>query len=194
MTVRFADIAPATPTRESLAARYAALNTALDAGERQSALSGWDALRREYDTWSALVHLRFEQDTTDPAARDARDYADSLAPEATEMEVAMKRRLLADPDRAAVERLAGKHALRLWETDITTFDPAIKADLEAESKLVARYTELLASARIEIDRQTVNLSGLGPFAESPDRTAPRKPVGRSSPRMARNWTPSTTLS
>lgn len=169
MTIRFADIAPPTPTRESLATRYAAINATLDAGDRVAALAAWDALRREYDSWSALVHLRFEQDTTDGAARAARDYADALAPEATELEVAMKRRLLADPDRAAVERLAGPHALRLWETDITTFEPAIKQDLEEESKLVARYTELLASAHIEIDGQTVNLSGLGPFAESPDR-------------------------
>jgi M3 family oligoendopeptidase len=169
MTIQFSDIAPATPTRESLAGRYAAIHAALDAGDRTAALADWDALRRAYDTWSALVHLRFEQDTTDATARAARDYADALAPEATELEVAMKRRLLADPDRASVERLAGAHALRLWETDVTTFDPAIKQDLEEESRLTARYTELLASARIEIDGQTVNLSGLGPFAESPDR-------------------------
>jgi M3 family oligoendopeptidase len=169
MTIRFADLAPVTPTREALAGRYAAIHATLDAGGRAAALADWDAARREYDTWSALVHLRFEQDTTDAAAKAARDYADTLAPEATEMEVAMKRRLLADPDRPAVEQLAGRHAVRLWESDVTTFEPAIKQDLEEESKLVARYTALLASARIEIDGQTVNLSGIGPFAESPDR-------------------------
>lgn len=169
MTMRFADITPPTPSRDSLAARYATIHAALDAGDRASALTAWDTVRREYDSWSALVHLRFAQDTTDAAAKTARDYADTLAPEATELEVAMKRRLLADPDRAAVERLAGAHALRLWDTDITTFDPAIKPDLEEEAKLSARYTELLASARIAIDGQEVNLSGLAPFAESPDR-------------------------
>ncbi|MDR3536291.1 MAG: M3 family oligoendopeptidase, partial [Acetobacteraceae bacterium] len=169
MIPRFADIAPATPTHESLAGRYAAIQAMFDAGGRAAALAEWDGLRRDYDTWSALVHLRFEQDTTDEAARQARDYADTLAPEATELEVAMKRRLLAHPDRAAMERLAGAHALRLWETDVTTFEPAIKQDLEEESKLTARYTQLLASAQIAIDGQSVNLSGLGPFAESSDR-------------------------
>ena len=59
--------------------------------------------------------------------------------------------------------------LRLWETDVTTFDPAIKPDLEEESRLCARYTELLASAKLTIRGQTVNLAGLEPFAEDPDR-------------------------
>ncbi|MGE4046236.1 MAG: M3 family oligoendopeptidase [Acetobacteraceae bacterium] len=169
MSRRFADISAATPDKDSLAAGYARVTALLDKGDREAALAEWDRQRREYDTWSALVHLRFAQDTADEAAKAARDYADSLSPQATEHEVAIKRRLLANPDRAAVEALVGGHALRLWEADIATFDPAIKADLEEESRLSAAYTSLLASARIEIDGQTVNLAGLGPFAEDPVR-------------------------
>src|SRR5580698_556184 len=121
----FAEIAEPTPTVDSLAAASAAINAKLDRGARAEALAEWDASRRQYDTWSALVHLRFAQDTTDSAAKKARDYADALAPEAAELEVALKRRLLADPDQAGLTALTGSHALRLWETDITTFDPAI---------------------------------------------------------------------
>ncbi len=165
----FAEIAEPTPTVESLATASAAINAKLDRGARAEALAEWDALRRQYDTWSALVHLRFAQDTTDPTAKKARDYADALAPEAAELEVALKRRLLADPDQTGLAALTGRHALRLWETDVTTFDPAIKSDLEQEAQLSARYTELLASAKLSIGGKTVNLSGLEPFAEDPDR-------------------------
>ncbi|MFC0409128.1 M3 family oligoendopeptidase [Roseomonas elaeocarpi] len=170
--LRFDDIAAEQPTRETLAERYGAINALLDqpgTGNRAEALQRWDVLRREYDSWSALVHLRFSQDTTDADRKAAREYADALAPVATEHEIALKRRLLAEPDRAGVEQLAGAHAVRLWETDVTTFEPAIAADLEEESRLGARYTELLASARFEIDGKTVNLSGLAPYAESLDR-------------------------
>ena len=142
--LRFADIAAATPTREGLAAAYAALNARLDAdpaGALPGCLADWDRLRRETDTWSALVHLRFAQDTTDADAKAAREYADALAPVVEGHDVAMKRRLLAMPGTAA---LAGAHAVRLWETDVTTFDPAIAAALEEESRLGARYTALLA--------------------------------------------------
>lgn len=166
---RFADIAPPRPTRESLAEGYAALNAALDRDALAEALAGWDQLRRRHDSWSSLVGLRFQQDTQDAAAKAEREYRDSLDPVATEHEVALKRRLLALPDRAALEEAAGAHAVRLWQTDITTFEPAIAADMEEESRLTARYTALLASAKFQLGGQEVNLSGLAPFAESPDR-------------------------
>src|SRR3954454_17992266 len=127
--LQFSDITEPRPTQASLAAAYAGINAALDRGGRAAALADW---RRHYDTWSALVHLRFAQDTTDATAKADRDYADSLAPEAAELEVALKRRLLADGDQPGLAAIVGGHALRLWETDVTTFDPAIKPDLEEE--------------------------------------------------------------
>jgi M3 family oligoendopeptidase len=157
------------PSRESLAADYAAVIARLDAGDLAGALADWDRHRRDYASWSALVHLRFSQDTMDEAAKAAREYADALAPVATDHETALKRRLLAWPDRAALEAAAGGFALRLWETDVTTFEPAIAADLEEESRLGARYTALLAAAKLQIRGEEVNLAGLAPYAEDPDR-------------------------
>ncbi len=163
--IRFADITAETPTRETLAAAYAALEARL-ASDLAGALAEWDALRRQVDSWSALVHLRYAQDTNDAAAKAAREYADALAPAVTGHEVEMKRRLLATP---GAEALAGAHALRLWETDVTTFDPAISAALEEEGRLRARYTALLAGATITLDGTELNLAGLGPYAEAADR-------------------------
>ncbi len=172
MALSFSDIGADTPTQASLSERYDAILALFDTedgSDRADALVAWDTLRREYDTWSALVHLRFAQDTADPAAKAAREYADTLSPVAQGFEVAFKRRLLSDPDRAGLEAMVGPYALELWETDVTTFDPAIAADLEEEARLSARYTALLAAAAIEIDGQTVNLAGLAPFAEHRDR-------------------------
>jgi M3 family oligoendopeptidase len=167
--LHFNEISEPRPTQAGLAEAYVAINAAIDRGDHAAAMADWDALRRHYDTWSALVHLRFAQDTADAQAKADRDYADALAPEAAELETRMKRRLLADSNRQAVAALVGEHALRLWETDVTTFDPIIKPDLEQEAQLSARYTELLASAKLEVAGQTVNLAGLGPYAENPDR-------------------------
>ncbi len=167
--IRFEDITAATPDRDSLTAIYTGLHRQLDAEDLPGALHAWDAARRAFDTWSALVHLRFAQNTKDEQAKAAREYADALAPEAADLETAFKRRLLARPDRAGLAREAGAHAVRLWETDVTIFDPAIKPDLEEESRLSARYTEILASASLSIGGKTVNLAGLAPFAEDRDR-------------------------
>jgi M3 family oligoendopeptidase len=166
--MKFTDITAETPTAESLAAAYTAINALLDAGALKDAIADWETLRRGVETWSALVHLRFEQDTANAEAKAARDYADELNPVATGHEIALKRRLLA-MDRPAVAALTGDHALRLWETDVTTFEPVIQADLEQESKLTAKYTELLASVKISVGGEIVNLSGLAPFAQSLDR-------------------------
>jgi M3 family oligoendopeptidase len=172
MPIDFADIAVVTPTQDSLASRYAAIDALLDCGTeegKQAALAQWDRLRREIASWQAMVRLRFQQNTADPRAKADRDYADGLSPAATGFEVALMRRLLADPDRAGLERLAGAHALRLWEMDVTTFEPVIAGDLECEAKTTARYTELLAKAEIAIDGRVVNLAGIEPFAQDLDR-------------------------
>ena len=126
------------------------------------------------EDWSALTHLRFEQDTEDAARKAALDYRDELSPTITNHETAFKTRLLTHADREAVEKAAGTHATRLWETDITTFSPEIESDLQEESKLQSRYTALLASAKIEIEGKTVNLSGLAPYQQSHDRALRHK--------------------
>lgn len=167
--MKFSNITAATPTKESLASTYAALNAKLDSGDIASAVADWEAIRRGIEDWSSLTHLRFTQDTQDEARKVALDYRDELAPLITNHETAFKQRLLALPNRASVETATGAHALRLWETDVTTFSPEIEGDLQAELKLQSRYTALLASAKIDIAGQILNLSGLAPFLQSPDR-------------------------
>ncbi|MGE4481197.1 M3 family oligoendopeptidase [Acidocella sp.] len=169
MSIPFHAITAETPTPDKLAACYAALNARLDEGDMSRAVAEWEQTRRAVEQWSALTHLRFEQDTQDEARKAAQDYRDELAPTITNHETSFKTRLLAHSNRDAVARTAGAHALRLWETDITTFSPEIENDLQAESKLQSRYVALLASARIEIGGKTVNLSGLAPYQQSPDR-------------------------
>jgi len=170
MNIHFSDIHANRPTHETLAAASALLHGLLDAGERAQALAAWDQERRDYETWSALTYLYFSQDTANEGYKAEREYADKLAPVALALDTEIKQRLLADPDRAGLEALAGAHAVRLWETDIKIFDPSIAEDLEEESKLYARYTELIASAKLEFDGKTLNLAGLGPYTEDLNRT------------------------
>ncbi len=51
----------------------------------------------------------------------------SLARLPRAMKIAIKRRLLNDPDHAALEAAVTSHVVRLWQADITTFDPIIAA-------------------------------------------------------------------
>jgi M3 family oligoendopeptidase len=174
MTLYLNDITAAAPSPESLAADHAAIDALLDASELQTALAQWDRQRREYATWVALAQLRFQQDTADEAAKAVRERADELGPVATGHEIAIKRRFLESAGRAELEAAVSPQVVRLWEADVTTFDPIIAARLEEENKLTASYTELTASARLQIGGQEVNLSGLQPFGENLDRQTRRE--------------------
>ncbi|HEX7389942.1 MAG TPA: M3 family oligoendopeptidase [Acidiphilium sp.] len=166
--MRFDEITAEKPTRESLKAAYDSLNATLDRGDTGAALDAWETLRRNAGTWSSLVHLRFSQDTANPEYKAEREYADELGPVIAEHETDFKNRFLA-LDPAPIEAQYGRHALDIWRNDVTTFDPAIARDLEDEAKLDARYTELLAGAKIGFDGKTLNLAGLAPYAENLDR-------------------------
>lgn len=165
----FSDLSFARPDEASLKASYDAIKILLETGQRAEVLKAFDAVRREYESWASFVHLQFSRNTQDDAAKAERDYADRLGPVATDYEVTIKKRLLADPDRAGLEAVVSSHVVRLWESDTTTFDPRISTDLEEEARLCGEYTALLASAKIVFDGQTLNLSGLVPYMQGLDR-------------------------
>ncbi len=166
--VHFDEITVVQPTRQSLAADYAEVHEALDKGDLRMALAEWDRLRRVNETWLSLVHLHFSQDTINPQYKSDRNYADELGPVITGYDTAIRRRLLV-LDTGPIVTQYGQHALDIWRNEVTTFDAVIAEDLEEESRLEARYTELLASARIEFDGKILNLAGLVPYTESLNR-------------------------
>lgn len=169
----FAEMHVAEPELAQVEAEMSALrerwSAAGDAEARREVLSDWDALRRRLVSWSSLTNLRFQQDTRDEAAKAARDRMDELRPQLQDLEVAFKRELLRSEHRAELERSFGGQAFALWDADVRSFAPELKQDLVRESKLGAEYTALLASAKLEFQGETCNLSGLLKHAESPAR-------------------------
>jgi M3 family oligoendopeptidase len=169
----FADIKVEIPTWEKVTAEYQSINAALDKAqtkaEKEQALQQWEDLRRRLDSFTALTSLHFSQDTTNETYKQAQDYSDELQPKLTALAIEMKRRLLNSPDRAEFESILGKQAFSLWSADVTTFEPAIEDNLVKESKLINQYVQLLASAEIEFNGETVNLSGIRKYTQNCDR-------------------------
>ncbi len=169
----FDAITAPTPDLDALAERMEELHRTLEAAatpaDGAAVVRAWDELRREVETWSSLVDLRFNQDTANEEHKRAREQRDELLPRWTELEVAMKRALLVHPLRAGIAAEVGEHAFALWEVDVLAFDPAIKEDLVAEAKLEAEYTELMASAEFEYLGEKLNLATLRKFVQHADR-------------------------
>ncbi|MGH9040635.1 MAG: M3 family oligoendopeptidase [Acidimicrobiia bacterium] len=171
--IHFADVSAPVPDLDDLAATVATLASRLTGGatvdECLATVWEWDALRREVDTYRALVHLRFNQDTADPDHKAAREAWDEAEPRWTELEVSMKRALLGHHLRSGLEEALGGQAFALWESETLAFDPAIKDDLVAESKLGAEYVELLAAAELTFGGEQLNLSSILKHRQSADR-------------------------
>jgi M3 family oligoendopeptidase len=174
---RFADITASPPHFEEVQAEYDEIGSALDTAngieEATQAFARWDALRRAFATWSSLTELQFQRYTTNPEYKTAVDLHNALRPKITGLDVAMKRRFLAHPLRAELERRLGEYVFARWETDVTAYDPVIEPFAVQESTLTDEYTALIASAKVGFRGEQLNLAVLGKYAEDPDRETRR---------------------
>ena len=171
--VDFDDLQVTEPEFEQVSEEYVELNRRLDdataVADWLAVVSDWNELRRRLAHWHSVVGIRFSQDTRDDAACEALERRDALTPKLTELAVEIMRRLVASPVRSELEKELGDTALLLWDCEITTFDPAIKDDLVKESELDAKYTELMASAKLDYRGREHTLSEIAKYAEDPDR-------------------------
>jgi M3 family oligoendopeptidase len=172
-TIDFHDIQAETPDLEDIRAKHrefrAAFEAAADADGRRDALDRWDGLRRELDTWGALVGLRFQQDTRDAERKAALELRDEMAPKLMELDVAFMRSLRASGHAEEIAASYGTHLLDSWDCQIASYEPSIEEETVAEAKKAAAYTELVSSARFEFRGETLNLSQLGKYSPHKDR-------------------------
>ncbi|MFP6648292.1 MAG: M3 family metallopeptidase, partial [Pirellulaceae bacterium] len=172
-SIHFDEIDQAAPEMDPLREEYSQLRHQLGEAADEATvielMQRWDTMRREHDCWISLTHLRFHQDTTDVEYKQAREYCDQLTPQLKELDISIKRLLVDHPLREQIESRIGRQAFALWEAEIPTYEPIIEEDMVKQSALSARYIELLAAASLELRGETLNLSGIAKYAESPDR-------------------------
>ncbi|MFT5464594.1 MAG: M3 family oligoendopeptidase, partial [Planctomycetota bacterium] len=172
-TTQFKDIDPVAPEMETLGLLTEGFMVGLQAAnsleECRPFLRHWDEVRNSVESYGAMVELHFYQDTTNADYKAAQDAWDKKKPRWTELEVQLKRLLLAHPLRKELEKELGAQAFALWESEALAFDSALKEDLTTESGLEANFTELHASAEIEFQGETYNLSTITKVTQDADR-------------------------
>ncbi|WP_425617087.1 M3 family oligoendopeptidase [Anatilimnocola sp. NA78] len=173
MPVTIDQIFVETPQYDEVAREYAELEAAFaratTAEQTAEVVDRWDQIRRRLETWGALVSLRFNQDTRNEQYKKDREYSDELNPRLTDLDVKIKRLLLASPHRAALETKYGPQAFALWSADVMTFEPSIQEHLVREAKLQAEYGEVMATAQLTFRGETLNHSAIVKYREDPDR-------------------------
>jgi M3 family oligoendopeptidase len=129
----------------------------------------WTRLRSRHQTMSSLNHVQYTIDTRDAAVKEERKFLDDQEPTIEEWDTLMRRAFLAHPHLAALEKTFGRQFIASMETAVQTFDPKIAEHLRKQSALTMQYTDLIASAKIEFQGKTWNLSGLDTFMQNEDR-------------------------
>ena len=126
-------------------------------------------LQDDIDMMAELANIRYSLNTSDDFYEAERNFFDEQGPNVTEAIQKVIHTILKLDQREALETHFGALFFNKYEQQIKTFHPSIKDDLVKENKLITEYSKLIASARIDFDGKTLNLSKMAPYMQSLDR-------------------------
>ncbi|MCX6140044.1 MAG: M3 family oligoendopeptidase [Candidatus Kapabacteria bacterium] len=172
-TVSFHEIPYKRPDISGLTSTYATLSQRLEssqsADEAIAVVRDWNSERISVGTMGSLAEVHFTQNVADVSAKAEKLFYDEHGPSIAELDNAFSLMLLSSPFRDAIALTFGELFLTRLKNASLTFEPSIKDLLVRESELCREYNELTASAHIEVDGVTYNLSTIGKLVIDLDR-------------------------
>lgn len=179
-TTTFTELPYVRPDLSELETAYASITkgmqTSATSADALAFVHQWNALRSDVGTMQSLGEVHYTQNVADERAKDEKNFYDTHMPTVIEWNTNVAKAILASPHRAAIANACGSLFLDRLEQADKTFAPDMKDLLVRESELMNRYNEITASARIELDGQTYNLSSLGTVQISLDRSLRQRAV------------------
>lgn len=124
---------------------------------------------KDVDTMVELCYIRNTIDTTDKFYDEEMAYMDEIMPEVEGVKTEYYKVILNSPFRDELKEAFGELLFKKAENQIKTFDEVILEDLKQENKLTTEYRKLIASAEINFDGKTLNMSQMTPYRESEDQ-------------------------
>ena len=126
-------------------------------------------IRNNFDTMATLVSIRHSIDTEDEFYEKENDFIDENGPIYQNLVTKYYKSIINSKFRNQLEEIWGKQLFNLAELQIKSFSDEIIEDMVKENKLITEYDKLIASAKLDFQGETRNLSQLRPFMESKDR-------------------------
>lgn len=172
--------------RTAVNTQLSLFTAAQDASSQIECITRLNQIFNQVNTQRTLVSIRHEINTKDSFYDEEQNFFDCYDPEMQELLNLHYQSLCDSVFRAELEKHYGTHLFKLAEVTLESFRPEIMEDLAEENRLTTRYTKLLASARIEFDGKTLNLSQLDPYIQSIDRSTRREAVNAKFAFFAKN--------
>ena len=145
------------------------LNNAQDAKEAIKIVKKYFKIQDEYTSDSTIISIRFTLDTTNKEYVKANDKLNEISPIISGIFENFERAMMASKFKTDLEKKYGTLLFKMIENSFKCFDKKVIPLLQEENKLVSEYDALLASAQIEYEGETLNLSQLGKYMSDKNR-------------------------
>jgi M3 family oligoendopeptidase len=145
---------------------FANASTLADA---ETALNKINRLRRDFMSMAAIGQIRHTIDTRDGFYDTENQFFDENSPVFEALVTEFYKKLIASKFRPDLEAKWGSQLFNIADLAIKTFQPSILTMLQEENKLASEYVKIKASAQIELNGQTYNLSSIQPLETDSNR-------------------------
>ena len=149
-------------------------NSVYSVDEQINLIKDLEKIIAEWSTYASIASLEYSRNTFSKKNKQENEFYNNIDPDLKEISIKYADALLKSPFRQKLEEKYGKHIFNLKEVEKKTFDSKIKDLLREESDLCNKYSELIASAKINFDGETYNLTGLGLFHTNSSRQIRKK--------------------
>jgi len=131
-------------------------------------------LRLEFSAMASLAHIRHTMDTEDEFYATEHHFYDTVTPSIQQLENDFYEALRLAPNQDALQEKWGHQLFRIADCSAKTTSQDVIQDLQQENLLITEYMRLKATAKIDFQGDTYNLSQLRPLEESSDRSVRRE--------------------
>ena len=172
--MKFNDFKYVRPDYDDIKEKYLNLINAFKnsstADDQYSFFKKINALSKQVETMAQLAHIRNSINTADEFYDKEKDYMDMTTPKFNGLRVEFYKELLNSKFKEELKKKIHPQLFTLAEMEIRTFSDEVIPLMQEENKLISEYDKLIASAKIEYDKKTLNLSQMLPYMESRDRS------------------------
>lgn len=135
----------------------------------KNAIRHYNKFMSELSTDMSVIEVRYSLDTQNPVYKKAQSKVDEISPLISNYSTKFEETLVKSRYRKDLEKAYGKYLLKIYESNLKSFDEKIIPELIEENKLSSKYDEIMGSAQIEYNGNHYNLSQMGKFTTSSDR-------------------------
>ena len=139
------------------------------AGEQMELIGRHEKLSGHFRSMATIASIHNSIDTTDPVFEKEIAFYDENGPVFEDCVQNFYRAVSASRFKKELEKETGGIFFRNIDLSLKTLSPAVIDLRKKENALVTEYEKLLASAHIDFDGKTLNLSEIQKYSISPDR-------------------------